>query len=94
VPYSRRVSPFDRLDRVLPGDLLRPRSADAVRTRSARTAEARPNAPQLMRIVRHPYPLVPGRPARRVMYTPTSLERTRLFTVRPSRWPHLPDEGA
>lgn len=78
------MSPFDRLDRALPGDRLRPRDAAGVHVRPARTVEPRPNAPLLLRIVRHPYGLFPGRPARRVVYRakvepPESVDRRRVL---------------
>lgn len=56
-------SPLDRLDRRQPGDLVTPRVAPAVRG-PARLADPRPNAPLLIRLVRHPYGLHPGRPVR------------------------------
>ena len=63
-----RLGPYARLDRPLPGDGIRVRDAAAmVVRRPASMADPRPNAPLLMRIVRHPYALSTGQP-RRVVY--------------------------
>lgn len=56
-------SVLDRLDRVLPGDLVTPRVAPAPR-RAGQLADPQPNAPLLVRLVRHPYGLHPSRPQR------------------------------
>jgi len=58
---------LDRLRRALPGERVYVREAAGVTVkRPRRVAEPSPNAPQLMRIVKHPYPLHPGKPSRRL----------------------------
>lgn len=87
---------FSRLDRTLPGDSVVVRDPAGVRLRrSSKIVTAGPNAPLLMRIVRHPYALPAGRPARRVYRSaPDAVgHRPTPFTVRPSRFPRLPDEA-
>lgn len=65
---AMRLGPYARLDRPLLGDGVRVRDAAAmVVRRPSRVADPAPNAPLLMRIVRHPYALATGRP-RRVVY--------------------------
>lgn len=54
---------LDRLDRALPGDRVTPRVAPAPR-RTGQLADPQPNAPLLIRLVRHPYGLLPSRPQR------------------------------
>lgn len=54
---------FRRLDRVLPGDGTVARTAPVLR-RASRQVDAGPNAPLLLRLVRYPFRLAPGRAAR------------------------------
>jgi hypothetical protein len=87
---------FSRLDRTLPGDGVVVRDAAMVVVRRpSRLADAGPNAPLLMRIVRYPYALAAGRPARRAYRgAPDAIGfRPRAFSLHASRFVRLPDEA-
>ena len=87
---------FSRLDRTLPGDSVVVRDPAGVRLRrSSQTITPGPNAPLLMRIVRHPYALSAGRPARRgYRSAPDAVgHRPTPFPGRPARFPLRPDEA-
>lgn len=90
------IGVFARLDRQLLGDSVVVRDAAGVRERSAHVAEPRPNAPLLIRIVRTPYALSTSH-GQRTAYraAPDGIgHRPTPFTLRPSRFVTLPDEGA
>ena len=87
---------FARLDRQLLGDSVVVRDPAGVQERRAHVAEPRPNAPLLIRIVRTPYALSTTY-GRRIAYraAPDAVGgRPTPFTIRPSRFVRLPDEGA
>lgn len=87
---------FSRLERSLPGDRVVVRdAAQVVVRRSQRLAVPGPNAPLLMRLVRYPFVLSAGRPARRAYRSaPDAVGgRPRAFTFHASRFVRLPDEA-
>ncbi len=63
-PWARLVARADepeQAERRVLGESLRVRGADDVRTKRVKVEEPGPNAPLLMRIVRHPFELEPVR---------------------------------